>query len=298
MTVILKKYTVPVLFFIIGLIVISIGVSTNQGLMFNMASVMLFIAGALSVFLSTGTLKSGVVYVLGGAAGVAAIIALYFSWKSVHDTEVYNRNYAECKALAIQNLQDIRFVQKIYVDKNGKYISDWDELVDFVKNGTMPYMDPIGNVPNRKVTLEENKYLHNGKNPPVDHDMTEEQAYILSKWKEGPNWEKDFKNFKRDTIQKSIMELKFNNISYVKNREKLGFYKFSADSLPYIPFTGSTKKWDLLTKDSVKIGTESYPTLRVEGYIPFASVQGKNEDKEFIYFGSTSINDLSGSWEE
>ena len=298
MTVILKKYTVPVLFFVIGLIVISVGISQNQGLMFNMAAVMLFIAGALSVFLSTGTLKSGIVYVLGGAAGVAAIVALYFSWKSVHETEVYNSNYAQCKALAIQNLQDIRYVQKIHVAKNGKYISDWDELVQFVKTGTMPYMDPIGKVPNRKVTLEENKYLHKGKNPAVNQDMSEEQAYILSKWTEGPNWERDFKNFKRDTVQKSIMELKFNNISYTKNREKLGFYRFSADSLPYIPFTNSQKEWTLLTKDSVKIGAESFPTLRVEGFIPFADVQGKNEDKEFIYFGNTSINDLGGSWEE
>jgi len=298
MTVILKKYTVPVLFFILGLIVISIGISQNQGIMFNMAAVMLFVAGALSVFFSTGKLKPGVIFVFGGAAGVAAVVALYFSWKSVHETEVYNNNYAQCKALSIQNLQDIRFVQKIYVEKNGKYIADWDDLVDFVKNGTMPYMDPIGNVPNRKVNLAENKYLHDGKNPPVDHDMTEKQAYILSKWVEGPNWEKDFKNFKRDTVQKSIMELKFNNISYTKNREKLGFYRFSADSLPFIPFTGAQERWTMMTKDSVKIGDESFPTLRVEGYIPFADVQGKNEDKEFIYFGNVSVNNLDGSWEE
>lgn len=297
MTVILKKYTVPALFFIIGLIVIFIGISQNQGLMFNMAAVMLFIAGALSVFFSTGTLKSGVVFIFGGAAGIAAVVALYFSWKSVHETEVYNNNYAQCKALSIQNLQDIRYVQKIYVEKNGKYIADWDVLVDFVKNGTMPYMDPIGNVPNRKVDLAENKYLHDGKNPPVDHDMTEEQAYILSKWVEGPNWATDFKNFKRDTVQKSIMELKFNNISYTKNRDKLGFYRFSADSLPFIPFTAQ-EKWTVMTKDSVKMGDESFPTLRVEGNIPFANVQGKNEDKELIYFGNTSINDLGGSWEE
>ncbi len=298
MTVILKKYTVPVLFFILGLIVISIGISQNQGLLFNMAAVMLFVAGALSVFLSTGTLKSGIVYVLGGAAGIAAIVALFFSWKSVHETTVYNSNYKECKALAIQNLQDIRYVQKIYVAKNGKYISNWEDLIHFVKNGTMPYMDPIGKVPNRTVDVAENKYLHNGKNPPVDNDMTEAQAYILSKWTEGPNWERDFKNFKRDTIQKSLMELKFNNISYTKNREKLGFYRFSADSLPFIPFTNSKEEWTILVKDSVKIGAESFPTLRVEGFIPFAEVQGKNEDKEFIYFGNTSINNLDGSWEE
>ncbi len=298
MNVILKKYTVPALFFIIGLVVISIGITQEQGLMFQMASVMLFIAGALSVYLSTGTYKSGIVYVLGASAGIAAIVSLYFSWKSVHETTVYNNNYKECKALAIQNLQDIRYVQKIYVAKNGKYIGDWDVFVDFVKNGTMPYMEPIGNVPNRKVDLAENKYLHNGKNPPVDHDMTEEQAYILSKWTEGPNWERDFKNFKRDTVQKSIMELKFKNPSYVKNREKLGFYKFSADSLPYIPFTNSTVKWTLKVKDSVKAGEDVFPTIRVEGNIPFADVQGKNNDTELLFFGDENLNSLTGSWEE
>ena len=296
LSVILKKYTVPVLFFVVGIIMLAVGVSSGQGLAFNLASVMMFIAGALSVLFSTGNFKSKMVYILGGAAGIAALITLFLSWKSVNDTSNYNTNYAECKAISIQNLQDIRYIQKAHAEKTGIYLSSWDSLVEFAKNGTVPFLESVGSVPSRPIDMHENKFLYTG-NPPIDNDMTELEAYRLSKWTEGPNFY-EFKNFRRDTVQRSLMDVKFGTKSYIDNREKLGFYTFSPDSLPVIPYTHGKDVWGIETKDSINIGGVNFPAIRVEGNIPFAETQGKNNNKELMYFGSITLNELGGSWEE
>lgn len=295
LSVLLKKYSIPVLFFALGIMMIVIGVSKNQGTMFMTAAGLMFVAGILSIGYSSGKLKSGMVYVLGIGAGVAAIVTLYFSYVSVEETATYNANYVKCKSQAKQNLEDIRFIQKAYADANGKYADNWDDLIDFTKTGTVPFVDAQGVVPSRKITPEENKYLYTN-NPPIDNNMTDDEAYRLSKWKEGPNYA-DFKDFRRDTIQVSLYKSKFQSKAYVANRAKAGFHKFSADSLPYIPFTGARKKWKLETKDSIQVGEAIMPAIKVSGMIPFANIKGKNDDQEEIFFGSLSTNDTSGSWE-
>ncbi len=290
LSILLKKYTVPALFLIIGLLMVYIGIAQDQGAGFMIAAVMMLIAAALSIAFSTGKFNSSLVYILGIGSGIAGLVALFLSYNSVKTTLTYQENAKACQSLSVQNLQDIRYVQKVHKEKTGKYIAEWSEFVDFVKNGTVPVPNSIGSVPSRKVDPVENKYLYTG-NPPVDNDMSEQEAYRLSLWKEGPNWEKDFKNFVRDTIQRDLMKIKFASKSYVANRTKLGFYKFSADSLPIIPHTKDL--WSLEVKDSVKIGDESFPTIRVEGRIPYG-----NKEQGTMYFGSKNLNELGGSWEE
>jgi len=295
LSVLLKKYSIPALFFILGIMMLVIGVSKNQGTMFMMAAALMFVAGVLSIGYSSGKFKAGVVYVLGIGAGIAAALTLYFSYVSVEETATYNDNYVKCKSLAKQNLEDIRFVEKAYADANGKYADNWEDLIDFVKNGTVPFVDARGVVPSRKITPEENKFLYTN-NPPIDNNMTDDEAYRLSKWTTGPNWA-DFKDFKRDTIQVSLLKTKFQSKAYVANRLKAGFHKFAADSLPFIPYTGARHKWKLETKDSIQVGEAKFPAIKVSGMIPFANIKGKNDDKEEMYFGSLSTNDTSGSWE-
>jgi len=292
----LKKYSVPALFLIIGLVVFIIGITNNQNGMFMIASILLFLSGGLSVVFSSGKLKSKMLYVFGTLCGIAGITTISISYISVNDTLTYEKNYKTCKELAKQNLQDIRYVQKEYNTKTGKYLSDWESFEDFIKNGTIPFVESQGVVPNRRINSEENKYLYTG-NPPIDNNMTENEAYRLSKWIEGPNYNSDFYNFKRDTIQVSLMDYKFGGKSYKESRIKAGFHSFHPDSLKYIPFTAMTKEWNLETVDSIKIGDNYFPAIKVSGEIPFANVKGKNGNREEMYFGSLTTNDTEGSWE-
>ncbi|MDG1147268.1 MAG: hypothetical protein P8N52_03070 [Crocinitomicaceae bacterium] len=296
LSILLKKYSVPALFFIVGLLLLVIGIMKKQDGMFMMASVLLFIAGGLSIVFSAGNFNSKLLYTFGIAAGVAGGVTIVASYTSVNETLTYENNYKACKSLSKQNLEDVRYIQKAYAAKAGKYLADWDALEDFAKNGTVPFVEAQGIVPNRKIDTDENKFLYTG-NPPIDNNMTEDEAYKLSKWVDGPNYQADFSNFKRDTIQVSLMKYKFGGKSYKSSRKKSGFGPFNSDSLRHIPFTGGRQTWKLEVLDSVKIGDNHLPTIKVSGEIPFANIKGKNGDKEKMHFGSLTISDTEGSWE-
>mgnify|MGYP006142569111 CR=1 FL=1 len=290
-----KKYAVPSLFFVLGVILFIAGISSKQDAMFMIASVMMFLAGLLSILYSSGEFKRTLLYIFGGVAGVAAIATYILSFKSVSDTAKYNADYALCRGKSIRNLDDIRYAQKAYMEKYGTYAADWETLVDFVKNGTVPVVDAAGVVPDRKITEEERDYLIQfglyKKNQAIDFKMNEKEAYYLSKRQ---NAAVDLVGFKRDTIQRSLLEMKFKSPAYLDNRLKAGFGKFYADSLPYIPFTKG-KMWVLETSQVVN-GEDTISTLKINGFIPFAKIQGTPDEE--LTFGSLSANDLVGNWED
>jgi hypothetical protein len=256
---------------------------------------MMMLAGFISLAFSTGKLNRKMMMMIGVATGVIGFFLLYLSGKSVMDTTIYNKNYEMCRLQSIQNLQDIRYLQKSYMDEHGVFISDWDKLIEYAKTGTVPKLISKGSVPNEKITPEERKYLYND-NRAIDNVMTEQEAYLLSKWKQGPRYNELFKDFVRDTIQISFMDAKFGTKSYVRSREVAGLPRFSFDSLPYIPFTGGRNKWTLEVMDSVMMGDVAVPAIYVHGEIPFAKIQGKKNEK--LSFGRLTSNDMSGSWEE
>lgn len=294
--VLVRKYSVPFIFIVVGLIILIVGLTNGQNNMFLLAAGMILIAGVLSALFSLGKLKPVVVMALGGVFGAIAVVLIILSITSVSTSVTYENNRDKAVEISKQNLTDIRFLQRIHKDKYGTYIDNWDDLIDFAKNGTMPYIDAQGTVPSKKINVEERDYLY-GDDRAIDNKMTEEEALRLSKWKEGPRYEELFKDFVRDTNQVSILKTKFQNASYRENRKKSEIYAFAADSLPIIPFTGGREKWSLKTRDSVKVADIVGPTLRVEGKLPFAELEGTKE-MIHMFFGSLSTFDLEGSWEQ
>lgn len=299
--VIIKKYSIPALFFIVGIMMVFFGMSRNQDSTFMLSSIMMFAAGAISVLYSSGKLRPAFVLIIGIVAGIAAAFTLYMAGKSVGDTNKYNKNYKMAKNLAVQNLQDIRYVQKVYAEKHGKYLKNWDDLVDYVRTGTVPYVDAKGLVPDTFLIKSEYDYLvglglEKKGEAFQDNKMSEVQAYYLSKWTEGPRYDQYFNGFKRDTIEVSLLDMKFRSKSYERSREIAGFPKFSADSLPYIPFTGARETWTMETADSVMMGDVAVPAIHVYGAIPFAKIQGTENEK--LSFGKLTSNDTAGSWED
>lgn len=291
LSVLVKKYSVPVLFFLFGTFLLVSGIRGNQDSMFMMAAVLMFIAGILSILYSSGKLKTSLLYIIGITAGIAALVTMYFSWDSVNETNKYNQNYKMCKNEAIQNLSDIRYAQKAYAEINGVYAKDWNTLVEFINTGTVPSVVSEGVVPARKLTPEESKYIYND-NRPIDINMTEKEAYKLSK---APIVPEDLQGFRRDTVQVSLLQSKFLTKANTENRKKAGFKKFKAERLPYIPFT-KDEMWTMETKDSVQIGEDFFPAITVYGEIPFAKIQGTENEK--LSFGKLTSNETAGSWED
>lgn len=292
LSVIVKKYSVPVLFFFFGIFLLVAGIKGKQDNMFLMSSVLMFIAGFLSIIYSSGKLKTSILSIIGIAAGIGALVTMYFSWMSVAETNEYNKNYTLCKSEAIQNLTDIRYAQKIYSEVNGKYISDWDSLVYFINTGTVPFVESQGVVPSRKMTPEESKFIYRD-NRPIDINMTEKEAYKLAK---SPICPDDLKDFKRDTVQVSLLKSKYLTKSNTESRKNAGLKKFNAEDLPYIPFTDKKEKWKMVVKDSIQVGEDFFPAIEVSGIIPFSKIQGSKNEK--VSFGKLTSNETAGSWED
>lgn len=289
-----KKYFIPVIFLIIGIGILVIGIRDKQGILFNFSAVLMFAAGAMSIFYSSGKLTPKVGYIIGAVTGIIAVVLFFLSFTDVKNSQTWEINKLKCQALSERNLQDIQFIQKKYKEQYGKYISDWDELIRFTNEGTMPYVRSEGVVPSEKINVEERKYLYND-NRAINNLMTEEEAYRLSKWKEGPRYDELFRGFRRDTVQKSILKLKFQNASYKESRVKSEFYEFNPDSLPVIPFTNT--RWKLETLDSLTYNDATAPAIYVHGEIPFGKTQGAKKRIKYS-FGSLSSHDTRGSWEE
>jgi hypothetical protein len=253
-------------------------------------------AGAISILYSLGKLKPIMVYGIGGLMGIIAVVAIYMSFDSVATTQKYDDDKEYCFELAKQNLTDISYIQKSYRDKNGVYAPNWDVLVDYTKQGTVPTVLSEGVVPNDKITVEEMEYLY-GDGRAIDNNMTEQEAYRLSKWTEGPRYQELFSNFKRDTVFISLMKSKFLTRSYTENRIKLGFPKFNPDSLPYIPSTGGKKMWKMEVMDSIQVNGIDGPSIYISGKLPFTEFEN---DGEYIRMslGNIKTFEHTGSWED
>ncbi len=176
----LKKYSVPALFLIFAIAMLVFGLQSNQNGAYMLATALMFAAGLLSFLYSSGKLSPKLLTILGLVAGVGAMGTMLFSTKSVADTESHIKKYGLCKLQSETNLKDIRTAQKAFAERNGRYAKDWDELVDFIKNGKVPFVDAEGVVPGRRIDEGERAFLY-GDNRAIDNNMTELEALRLSK---------------------------------------------------------------------------------------------------------------------
>ncbi|MEN9303127.1 MAG: hypothetical protein RL264_1556 [Bacteroidota bacterium] len=288
-----KKFALPVIFIVVGVLLVMVGFKSNQPTEFKIAAFAILVGSIASVLNSTGILSNMVSKIIGFTSMIISVVLLVFSFSSVEDTVKYQNDYKMCKEIAKRNLSDLRTAQKAYFENNGKYAADWETIIDYINNGTTKIVEAEGEKPSRRITEAERNYIYKDSRA-IDNNMTDMEAYILSK---SPICPDDLKNFKRDTIAVSFLKTTFTeNRSYMKERMENGFGKFSAEELQYIPFTKKSKKWKIKVGET-SMGDEKVPTLRVEGVIPFTKIKGEKK-KETMYFGKLEMNDLSGSWEE
>lgn len=288
-----KRYSVPTIFLVVGLMLLVTGFKENQTTEFKLSGVLILVGSIISMLSSSGFINAMTAKIIGGISFVTAVVLLYFSITTVGTTIEYQENYKACKELAKRNLSDIRTAQKAYYDNFGTYADNWATLEDFIENGTVNTVVAEGEKPSRRITEAERNFLYKDSRA-IDNNMTDIEAYRLSKSKICPD---DLKGFKRDTIKVSFIKTTFTeNTSYMKDRKEKGYGKFSTKELKYIPYTKNKSEWKIKT-DKVMVGADSVATLRIEGVIPFTKIVG-DKKKETMYIGKLEMNDLSGSWEE
>lgn len=292
-SVILKRYSVPAIFVVLGVMILTIAFKENQTMQFKLSGVLILVGAVISVLSSSSLINALTAKIIGGLSLVTSGILLFYSYQTVGETIEYQENYKACKAESIRNLSDIRTAQKAYFENYNTYAASWDELINFINTGTVNTVVAEGEKPSRRITEAERNYIYKDSRA-IDNNMTDLEAYILSKSKICPD---DLKGFKRDTIKVSFLKTTFTeNISYIKERRENGFGKFDVNNLKFIPFTNKKSEWKIAT-DKVLVGVDSVSTLRIEGVIPFTKIVGSKK-KETVYIGKLEMNDLSGSWEE
>ncbi len=78
---------------------------------------------------------------------VVIIVLAYFLWESIAEPIRFEKAKKKRYNVAIQKLKDIRTAELAYQAVHGKFTSDFDTLIDFVKNDSIPMVKAIGSVP-------------------------------------------------------------------------------------------------------------------------------------------------------
>ena len=297
-TMLLKKYSIPGLFSIVGIALIIVSFTGEQPTEFTFASFIIFFTSILLFLSVSGKVSNKITNIIGVISFLLAGTTLFFAIDTVDATVEHQNSYKQMKALSIRNLKDVQTAQKDYKAKYKTYASNWEELIFFIENDSIPTIERKGSVPNRKITEVERDYLIQfglyKRNQAIDNKMTDLEAYYLSKSDICPP---ELITFKRDTINVSFIETMFTkNSGYITERKQNNFGKFNAQKLRFIPYTDYKKAWDM---DTVMIAsaTDTSTHFRLEGILPFVENEGSTE-KELMTLGSLSDNNLSGSWED
>jgi hypothetical protein len=289
LSVLFRRYSIPVILLVVGIVLIGFGISSSQSKDWMLASGLLAASGVLSIIYISGVIPSKIGLLIGIPTALVAVYVLYQMGSDVVNEENRRIQYEAIKDQMKQDLSDIKTAQLAYKDKYGKYAGDWAELVKFINTGTVKEVIKEGGVPNRRLTPEERAIIYGAKdNRALDYNMTEIEAWTLSK---SINVPEDLKGFVRDTIEVSFFERTFENKSYVDRRVRMGFPKFNADSLVYIP--SSSKQFTLQTIDSFDYQGAKIPVIQVMGIHPM-EYKGK---RDTLMFGSLVSPNLSSNWD-
>lgn len=288
-----KKFVVPAIITVLGIVMVLIGLINNQNTIYLVASANVLIGGIMAILFSAGIMKKGAIVAISGFCILVSIVLIGYTYVSVTGTIEHQKAYELNKIEIEQNLKDIREAEKNYKNTYGVYTDDWSELEKFIKTGEITQIDRGSvPVPSRPLTSEEIKLIYND-NRAADVDMTELEAWIISK-NMNPVPE-DVEGFKRDTNMVPFYSNVFGKRSYMDTREQLGLGPLVVENLKYIPGTeDDLVKWSIETVDSLAGTGEA--AIRVEGTGPIGPLEGGLLPT--YYFGETSSPKLSGSWEK
>lgn len=148
--------------------------------------------------------------VINAVLAVCALGLLFICIRSIRDTQNFDAEVASREAVVKARLIEIRYAEEAYkAQHDGVYCSDWNELINFVKNGKLPVI--------KKQGVLSDEQLEKG--------LTEASAAaIVNSGDEKAIKENGLEDFRRDTIWTSLIDSLYGE-------------NFVADSMRYIPFS-------------------------------------------------------------
>ena len=289
-----KRYMMVSIIVLVGLVMIIIGVRTNQDGLFIMAAVNLLIGGGLALLFSAGILNRNIVFGIGVLCVGITVYVGYKTTESVADTMQHDLDYERSTRLYQYSLTQIRDIQRAYRSANGVYAPNFDELKNFFENDRVQKIEAMGSVPSRLLTIQERDALYSD-NRALDKNMTEREAALLVALG-NPTNSSDLANFRRDTVQVYFKDEFLASETRKTTRKNLGLGEFNIEELRHIPMTDPKEEWTIETRDSVPyLQGDTIPTIHVYGKEAVSRFEGGT--RNVVGFGNLQTNSDKGTWE-
>ncbi|HLW29960.1 MAG TPA: hypothetical protein VKX29_03820 [Brumimicrobium sp.] len=292
-SVILKRYLIAAIIAVFGIIMIVIGIQSEQDMLFMFAAVNLFIGGVLALLFSAGILGRNLVLGIGVVCIAATVFVGYKSVQAIDNTIKHDIAFQKSELLYQYSLTQIRDIQRAYRSKNGVYAPNFDALVEFFENDKIQKIESLGSVPSRKLTLKERDALYTDKRA-LDKNMTEREAALLVELG-NPENAADLASFKRDTVMILYKDEYLSSRSRDRVRKSLGLGEFDINELRYIPMTDPKEEWTIETRDNVVYLGDTIATIHVYG--KEAVSRFEEGSRKTVGFGNLSTNSDKGTWE-
>ena len=161
--------------------------------------------------------------------GVCVVLLLIISWRSITDTIGFDEEVAQREAVVKARLIESRKAEEEYkLQHDGVYCADWNELIDFVKNGKLPIVTKQGDLSDEQ----------------MDKGLTEASAAaIVNSGDKAAIAANGLENFRRDTVWVPLIDSLYKDENFV------------ADSLCYIPFSQGDKFELIAVPNTTRSGT-------------------------------------------
>ncbi|MEM7163385.1 MAG: hypothetical protein AAF487_13195 [Bacteroidota bacterium] len=268
-----NKYVFPVILLTLGVILIATGLKQldydARLYRFLIGAIGVFGVGMLSLYYSMDKISAKTQKIVMIPALVLCAYLLFANYQTINENIVHKENLEDTRTRVIQKFKDIRTAQQAYKEMNGTYTTDFNQLIDFVKNGQFPIYKNIGSIPD-SIDGGFVEAMELGLIVKMPEGMTDEEAETAGL-------------IVRDTIYASVLDEKFNTPKELEKRK----YPLNVDSLRYSPYQGEFRMRS-------SQNDEGRPTLLVSESVPYPG----SSFPDTLMLGALSQAHLNGNWKE
>ncbi|MFN6177101.1 MAG: hypothetical protein ACK46G_06140 [Flavobacteriales bacterium] len=143
----LMNYIFPVALILIGLILLVVGGMQGQNAWVMLGAGLALFAGVVALLLQMGIISRSTGLAIGLLCAVVAGFLGYRNYRSIAEVLENEEKRKKNDSLVIQALKDIRTAEIGYRQATGAFTGNLEVLRDFVKNGSIPMVRSIGQVP-------------------------------------------------------------------------------------------------------------------------------------------------------
>jgi hypothetical protein len=152
----LLTYLFPVALILIGGLLLIVGGMQGQNTWVLLGSGLTLFTGIIALLLQLGKITRSMGLILGVVSLLLALFLGYRDYRSVAEVLENEVRQKKNDSQVIQALKDLRTAELGYRQATGGFTGNLDVLKDFVKNGSIPMVRAIGQIPD---TLSEKEAL-------------------------------------------------------------------------------------------------------------------------------------------